>query len=114
MELPEVDQKALEAIKSKNADDLRDLNFHPRVLINALKNSLEDLEFLLKVLDGRDPGAGTYFYENISDKKTFDLYLNYGISPSNLFKELMKDPEQWDYLLKIGYITKKQHRKGWA
>lgn len=112
--MTETDKKALEAIKTKNIDALRELNFHPRVMIFQLRNSLDDLEFLLKVLDGRDPGAGTYFYEHIEDNRTFDLYLKYHIGPSNLFKELMKTADQWDYLLQIGYITKKEHRQGWA
>ena len=87
----------------KTAEKLKGICFHTRVLIDHLKNDLESLEFLLQQLDGYDPGAGSYFFEGVTDVKTFDLYQKYGIGPTNLFKDCVTS-EQWRYIVKIGYV----------
>jgi len=97
------DQRAIKAIFAKNAEKLKGICFHTRVLIDRLKNDLESLEFLLQQLDGYDPGAGSYFFEGVIDVKTFDLYQKYGIGPTNLFKDCVTS-EQWKYVVKIGYV----------
>jgi hypothetical protein len=106
----ENDKLAYDYIINKDIENLKKCKFYPRILIEELKNKVEDLEFLLKYLK-YDPGAGSYFYTDIKDNKTFDLYKKYKIKPCNLYAENVTS-EQWDYLYKIKYINKKQYTNG--
>jgi len=108
----EEDKIAVKALLQKDIKKLKRINFHTRILISEVKNDLESLETLLKLL-GRDPGAGSYFYTEVTDNKTFDLYKKYGITAMNLSKSDVT-PEQWNYLYKIGYITKEAYKRGAA
>ena len=108
-----IEYQALECIKNKDSNKLNELEFKTRMLISYLKNDLENLEFLLNFLHKNEhyTGAGSYFYTDIIDNKTFDLYHKYKIYASNCRKYCMTN-EQWNYLYKIGYINKKQYDLG--
>ncbi len=73
-----------------------------RSIIGLIKNDPVGLELFLKQL-GVDPGAGSYFFDNVSDNRTFDVYKKYNIKPYNLFSHTVT-PTQWKYLLRIGYV----------
>jgi len=73
-----------------------------RMLIKHLKNRPDELDFFLGVL-GVDPGAGHYFFTDVKDNRTFDIYKKHGISPSNLHKATVTGA-QWIYLQQIEYI----------
>lgn len=74
-----------------------------RAIIAQLKNRPDELDLFLHVL-GTDPGAGGYFFREVTDNRTFDVYAKHHIAPLNLDKETVT-PEQWAYLLQIGYVT---------
>ena len=76
-------QKAYCYILEKNSNGLKTCEFHPRILIERLKNNLEGLEFLLDFLP-YPPDAGSYFFTDIKDNKTFDLYKKYNVTACNL------------------------------
>jgi hypothetical protein len=102
-----MNDKAYEYILKKDKDGLDNCKFNTRILIEQLKNNLEGLEFLLDYI-GYDPGAGSYFYTDVEDNRTFDLYKKYEIDPINLYKHDIKE-EQWEYLYEIGYIDEEQY-----
>ena len=81
------DEEAYKCILNKDTKGLDKCEFHPRILIERLKNDLDELEFLLKYLGIHAPDAGSYFFTDIQDNKTFDLYNKYYISPMNLSKD---------------------------
>jgi hypothetical protein len=96
----------LKLIKNRNSKELDKLeSLKARILIERLKNNLNDLEYFFKFLKDRCylPGAGSYHYTNIKNNKTFDIYHKYGFSACNFFKDQVPK-EQWDYAYKIGYI----------
>jgi len=109
----EVDVLAMKAVMNRKPNKLKTYNFHTRILFRELKNDLEGLEFFLKFLKGYDPGAGTYFYDNVEDVKTFELYKKYNITAANLPEDAVT-PSQWKYLYRIGYITKEDFKRGGA
>ena len=99
----------LKLIREKNIEELNKLEVVPsRMLIKRLKNELEDLDFFLGWLSkwsgGMLPGAGSYHYTKIKDNRTFDIYKKHGFDACNLFPDVVT-PEQWKYLVEIGYIT---------
>ena len=103
------DEEAYNCILQKDTKGLDKCEFHPGILIARLKNNLDGLEFLLKYIN-YDPGAGSYFFTDVKDNKTFDLYKKYDISPLNLNKyDVTK--EQWDYMYKIEYINKELYEE---
>ena len=106
------DEKAYNCILNKDTKGLDKCEFHPRILITRLKNNLDGLEFLLKYIN-YDPGAGSYFFTDIEDNKTFDLYKKYDISPLNISKDKVTE-EQWEYMYKIKYIDDEQYENGHA
>lgn len=108
-----VDEKAYNYILKKDTKGLDECEFHPRILIERLKNDLDGLEFLLKYLGIYVPDAGSYFFTDIEDNKTFDLYKKYDISPINLSKDNVTE-EQWEYMYKIKYIDDEQYENGYA
>jgi hypothetical protein len=104
--------KAYNCILNKDVKGLDKCVFQIHLLISQFKNNLDGLEFLLKYLD-YDPGAGSYFYTDVEDNKTFDLYHKYRITACNLNKEHISE-EQWEYLYKIKYINKTEYTQGYA
>ena len=107
-----MNDEAYKCILEKDTEGLDECEFNPRVLIEQLKNNIEGLDFLLNYI-GYDPGAGSYFYTDVENNKTFDLYKEYEIEPLNLFEHDVTK-EQWKYLHKIGYITEEQYQDGCA
>jgi len=49
-----------------------------------------------------DPGTGFYFYKNVHDCRTFNIYKKYGISAMNIHKCDVTN-EQWKHMYDIGY-----------
>ena len=111
------DEQALKCIRNNDRDGLDKINsYHPRIIIEELKNDLENLEWFFKYVVDKEylfPGAGSYFYTKVNNNKTFDLYKQYGVDACNCHKGCVTN-EQWDYLLEIKYITKNQHNEGCA
>lgn len=98
----------LKLIRAKNIEELNKLDTIPaRMLIEKLKNDLDDLDFFLGWLrvatEGMMPGAGSYHYTDVKDNRTFDLYKKHDFTACNLFPDLVT-PEQWKYLVEIGYV----------
>jgi hypothetical protein len=114
-EICDADISAIFYILLKKRKKLMQCEFHPRVLIDILKNEHKHLEYLLKFMKKKDfyVGAGGYFYEDIKDNITFDLYKKYDVYACNCSKDHMSD-EQWSYLYEIDYINEEQFKKGWA
>jgi hypothetical protein len=104
------DDKAYDSITNRDIDELKKIRFHSRMMIEKFKNDLESLEFLLKHMD-YDPGAGSCFYTNVSNNKTFDLYKQYGVSACNVDEDCVT-PGQWKYMHKIEYITDEEYLSG--
>jgi hypothetical protein len=97
--------RALLAVARRDAEALRGAcqgGIQARMLVKHLKNIPDELDFFLGVL-GVDPGAGHYFFSDVKDNHTFDIYKKHGINPSNLHKDTVT-PEQWLYLQQIGYV----------
>jgi len=106
----EMTKKAYDCIITKNTTHLDEIKFHPRIIIEHLKNNTERLEFFLDFI-GYDPGAGSYFFTDIEDNMTFDLYKKYGIEPINLYKHDVTS-EQWKYMHEIDYIDDQTYEDG--
>lgn len=92
-----------------------DCEFHPRMLIDALKNFPDELDFLLSYLteneffERSDPGS--YFFSEIIDNRSFDVYKKYNIDSFKLIpNEIPK--EQLEYIYSIGFIDDEQYNIG--
>lgn len=108
------------ALLDKDFDKLKGGKYCVEMIISKVRNNLEVLEDFLALITSPeekeivlDLGGELGYYERVYDVRTFDLYLKYGVYPCNLHRDHLL-PGQWDYLLKIGYITKKEHRHGYA
>ena len=87
-----------------------------RMIIEELKNRPDDLEFFFSWFSkwcNYLPGSGSYHYTNITSNRTLDIYHKYDFGGCNLHKEDVTE-DQWDYMLKIGYITKEEYDLGSA
>ena len=98
-DLGEVDLLALLAVLTENGDALDTLEFHPRKLIDLLKNSLKPLEFFLAFLQksGHLVSTGSYHFTDVKDVRTFDLYNKYELTFTNCFKEVMPEAH-WEHV----------------
>ena len=107
----EEDISVLKAIFAKDAETIKQHSqstLHARNIIKCLKNDPTHLEFFLENY-GRDPGAGSYFYTNIKDNRTFDIYKKY-IWPENISKSDVT-PKQWEYIKEIEYIDEESAKE---
>ena len=81
----------------------------PAALVELLKNKPDSLEALLELLGPEDmPCSQSYFFTDIVDNRTFDLYKKYDMDKSDLYKDLVTS-QQWDYLTSIGYVTQEEN-----
>ena len=108
-------EEAYECILQKNTTGLDSYQFQPHVLIEHVKNDLDELEFLLDYLEriGCDPGSNSEFFTGITDCRTFDLYHEYDIDPINIDWYEIPD-DQWKYIHKIGFINKETFYRGYS
>jgi len=114
-DIKEIDH-ILQLVISRNETELGKYKRLPaRALIDALKNDLVNLDYFFSYMKDKYfmPGSGSYHFTDIKDNATFDIYHKHHFIPTNFLKETVT-PEQWDYAYKIGYITKKQYKKGSA
>ena len=88
-----VDAEALVLILARRAAAIRTCAFHPRCLIQVLKNDPDHLKWLLQLLVDEDGqvyiGAGSYFFTDLVPETahtTIDLYHEFNLGPitSNL------------------------------
>ena len=103
-------EQAYNYIINRDPIGLDTCEFHPRVLIERVKNDTNALEFLLEYI-GYDPGANSGFFTDVKNNRTFDLYREYDIAPLNLYwYDVTK--EQWKYMFEIFYINGETYRDG--
>lgn len=78
---------ALIAVFTKNGEGLNKLEFQSRIIIHLLKNLPEPLEFFLKFLHEKKfyVSAGSYFFTDVKNTITYDLYDKYDIDFTNCF-----------------------------
>jgi len=100
-------------IREKKTGALNELTVVPaRMIIEQLKNDLNDLDFFFSWFTdwcgGSLPGAGSYHYDGITNNRTFDVYNKYNFGPHNLFGDTITE-EQWQYVLEIGYVTQEEY-----
>lgn len=98
------DVLAIRHILKRDTEQLKKQSFHQRRLIYALRNDPEDLDYLLNFLktNSRIMDSGSYHYDDIKDKKTFDIYGKYNYFASFFKGEV--DQSDWDYCVNKGYI----------
>ena len=77
--------------------------WHPRKVIEDLKNNIDALHFLLRETGCGDCGSGGYFFTGVDDPYTFFLYNKYGVDTCNL-PPYELDYGQWLYLTKLGFV----------
>ena len=97
----------------KDLGSLKNIKLRPRLIVSILKNEPDYLDFFLNSISVDYEcyiSAGTYFFEDVINDKTFDIYKKYNVSSTNCFKELMSK-EQWEYLLKIGFIEENEDKQ---
>jgi hypothetical protein len=100
----------LKAIYTKNVKQVKKYHkkeIHSRKIIYYLKNDPDSLDLFLKY--NNDDSAGSYFFDEIKDNRTFDIYNKYGICTWNFRRSCVND-EQWAYIKKIGFIDE-EHAK---
>ena len=115
LEWDENDMAAFISCIRKDKKSLEDSDFHPRLLIDSLKNFPDELDFLLEYLVGNEyferSDPRSYFFSGIIDNKSFDIYKKYNIDSFKLIsKEISK--EQLEYIFSIGFITRRQYYEG--
>ena len=77
--------------------------WHPRKVIEDLKNNIDALHFLLRETGCGDCGSGGYFFTGVHDPYTFFLYNKYGVDTCNL-PPYDLDYGQWLYMTKLGFV----------
>lgn len=106
------DIKIFNACVDKNSKGLEDVEFHPRLLVDALKNFPDELDFFFRTFPNvfymSDPPS--YIFRDIIDIRTFDVYKKHNIQTYCLETDGIPR-DQLDYIFRIGYIDQNKYNR---
>lgn len=107
----ENDIKVFIACLKYDIDTLNKTEFHYRLIIDALKNLPEELDFLFTTLpDLCKDDPASYYFSKVLNVRTFDIYHKHGIK--FWIDEDDLPQEQLEYLFFKGYITIEEYNRG--
>ena len=96
---------ALICILCKNKEELLNVHFHPRSIIEIFKNEPIYLKFIFEFMD-RTLELYSYHFSNLINKESLNVYYKY--SPESFEKNNLQElsPNLLKYCLSKGYINK--------
>ena len=95
--------QVIEYCETQNKEALDKVyEWHPRRVIEHLKNNIDALHFLLRETGCGGCGSGGYFFIGVHDPYTFFLYNKYGVDTCNLGPYDL-GYGQFLYMKKIGF-----------